>query len=254
MRNFHKIIAVLTLAILATTGCVNDITSDNAGSLDNRNIELRLVNYWGNNFFSRDSIYKKNGARFMVDDVQLLLSNFFVDNMGDTVVDYSSFTLTSTKQLYHKIGLITESSVSGGVGYLVGLDSIANTTGPGNWSVGEVLANDAIYSGSSIGYNFITVKGRAFDPTKTNETSPSIPFNWVMATNALVSMQGVQISFSVPVGKQVVLDASLNVDALFDDLSPVDDPSIKSDPSDAEDFANAVVLSDNFKNKAFIFD
>ena len=118
MRNFQKIIAVLTLAILATTGCVNDITSDNAGSLDNRNIELRLVNYWGNNFFSRDSIYKKNGARFMVDDVQLLLSNFFVDNMGDTAVDYSSFTLTSTRQLYHKIGLITESSVSGGVGYL----------------------------------------------------------------------------------------------------------------------------------------
>lgn len=245
---------MLILAIFTFTGCVNDITSDDPGSLDNRNIELRLLNYWGNNFFSRDSVYKKDGARFIVDDVQLLFSNFFVGDQSDTVVDYSSFTLTTTKQRYHKIGLITESSVSGAIGYLVGLDSVTNSTGPGNWSAGEVLADASIYSGSDIGYNFITVKGRAFDPNKPTETSPSIPFNWVVATNTLVSVQGIQISFSVPIGKQVVLDAYFNIEDLFDDLSPVTVPNIESDPNDATDFANAVILSDNFNNKAFSFD
>ncbi len=254
MRKFHKIFAVLTIVGFAFTGCVNDIISDEPGSLDNRNIELRIINYWGNNFFNRDSIYNKNGANFIVDDVQLLFSNFFVGDQTDTVIDYSSFTLTTTKQAYHKIGLITESSVSGSVGYLVGLDSVTNSTSPGNWSDGEVLSNDLIYSGSNIGYNFVTVKGRAFDPNKPNETSPSIPFNWVVATNALVNIQGIQISFSVPIGKQVVLDAYFNIEDLFDDLSPVQIPNIYSDPNDAVDFANAVTLSDNFKNKAFSFD
>jgi hypothetical protein len=254
MRKLHKIFALSTLAIFIFTGCVNSIITDDPGSLDNRNIELRIINYWGNNFFSRDSVYNKNGANFVVDDVQLLFSNFFVGSQSDTVIDYSSFTLTTTKQLNHKIGLITEQSVSGGVGVLVGLDTIANATSPGNWSAGDVLANGSIYSGPNIGYNFVTVKGRAFNPSKPDETSPSLPFTWVVATNSLVSLKGVQISFSVPVGKQVVLDAYLNVEALFDDLSPVDIPNINSDPNDADDFANAVTLSDNFKNKAFAFD
>jgi len=254
MRKFYKIIAVFVLTVFTFTSCVNDIISDDPGSLDNRNIELRIVNYWGNNFFSRDSVYNKNGANFIVDDINLLFSNFYVNNSGDTVVDYSSFTLTSTKQLNHRIGLITDQSVSGSIGYLVGLDSIANRTKPGDYEEGEVLSNGSIYSNSSIGYNFITVKGRAFNPNKPNETSPSLPFNWVVATNALVSVQDVKRSFSVPTGKQVVIDAYLSVDALFDDLSPVDIPSIKSDPNDATDFANAVTLRDNFKNKAYIFN
>jgi hypothetical protein len=254
MIKFPKVIALLALVALTFTSCENSIILDEPGSLDNRNIELKIVNYWGNNYFNRDSVYNKNGANFVVDDVQLLFSNFFVDNSGDTVVDYSSFSLTSTKRLYHKIGLITESSVSGSVGFLVGLDSIANATSPANWSAGEVLSNGSIYSGSNIGYNFITVSGRAFNPSKPNETSPSLPFNWVVATNALVSIQGLKISFSVPTGKQVILDASFSIDALFDDLSPVDIPNILSDPNDADDFANAITLSDNFNNKAFIID
>ena len=254
MKNFTKIIALFALSAVTLTSCVKSILSDEEGSLENRNIELRIANYWGNHYFNSDSVYNKNGANFKVDNVQLLLSNFFIDNMGDTVVDYSSFSLTTTNYSNHKIGLITEQSISGGIGYLVGLDSIANATNPGNWSSGDVLSNRSIYSNSKIGYHFITVSGRAFNPNKPNETSPSLPFKWVVATNTLVSLQSIKRSFSVPIGKQVVIDARLSVDLLFDDLSPLDIPSIKSDPADADDFANAVTLSDNFRNKAFIFN
>ena len=254
MKNFTRIIALFALSVFTLTSCVKSILTDEEASLDNRNIELRIANYWGNTYFNSDSVYNKNGANFKIDDIKLLLSNFYVDNSGDTVIDYSSFTLTTTKRSNHRIGLITDPSISGGIGYLVGLDSIANATSPGNWSSGEVLSNGSIYSNSKIGYNFITVSGRAFNPNKPNETSPSLPFKWVVATNTLTSEQSIKRSFSVPTGKQVVIDARLNVDLLFDDLSPVDIPSIKSDPADADDFANAVTLSDNFKNKAYIFN
>lgn len=254
MKKFLDRLALLAFLTFTFTGCVNSIIDDAQGSLDNRNIELRITNFWEGNLFSTDSVYNKNGARFKVDDVQLLFSNFFYDNAGDTTVDRSSFTLTTTARSDHRIGLIMENSISGGLGFLVGLDSVNNATGPGSWSEGDVLSNSSIYSNAKIGYNFITITGRAFDPNKPNETSPSISFKWVVATNALVSLKDIKRSFSVPVGKQVVIDAFLTVDALFDDLSPAATPFIKSDPDDATDFANAQTLSDNFNNKAFVFN
>jgi hypothetical protein len=252
MNKFFRVTLLLLLTSTILTGCVKSIIQDEEGQLDNRNIEIRVVYYWENYFLRRDSIYQKDGARFKIDNIEMILSNFYYNNEGDTVTDWTQQSYVKMGTLDHKLGSIMEPSISGSIGWLIGLDSLMNATEPGDHDQGDVLSNSNLYSGSKIGYNFFTLTGRVFDPDKPDETEPSIPMKWVVATNAFVSTIDSKRSFSIPVGKQVIIDASVFVDKLFDDMQPVQTPIIKSDPDDADDYAEAMQLHDNLQKAFFI--
>jgi len=250
MKIIVKTIAFIAVLGLTLTGCEKSIIEDDPGVVDNRNVELRIFYTWGNRIFYKDSVYEKNGAKFKIDEINLLVTKFFYVNEKDTISETRDYALTTNNVLTNKVGLITVSSISGGYGITVGLDSIENATEPKDWSDGEVLANENIYS-NKIGYHFITVKGRIFDPAKPNETEPSLALNWVVATNLLNSKFSVKRSFSIPIGKQVVLDSGFDLDKFSDDIFPLATPIIKSDPTDTDDFNAAMQLKNNFQDKAF---
>jgi len=252
MKSLFGIVLVTTASLFMFSGCEKSILSDDPGSVDGRNITLRLLTYWNNYFLNKDSIYTVNNARLKIDDINILISDFYYSNNNDTLPPQDGFASTNSSESSYKIGLITESSIAGSVNFSVGLNPIVNLTDPSMYAAGEVLANESLWRGTNKGYNFITIKGRIFDPSKPNEVEPSIPLNWVVATNALLINKGKPKNFSIGVGKQVLIDANLRVDLLFDGMYPLANPIIKCDPADAIDFQLATAIHDNFNDIAFI--
>lgn len=251
MNNKNKLfksLILLPLIVLFLGGCEKSILTDDPGGVDNRNVKIRVFHYWNNYLLNNDSIYSHNGARFYIDEINILLADFIFDNSGDSIFSEDSYTLTNYRSKEFKIGYLKQGSVSGRLYIKAGLSLDDNMTKPKDWEAGHILANESLYNSKANSYNFITIKGRIFDPTKPEQTEPSIPMSYVVATQGLVTQLSTAKSFSVPVGKSVVIDAIFDVKGLLENIFPVNTPVIKSDPADQGDYDNAVMLRANFED------
>ena len=121
---------------------------------------------------------------------------------------------------------------------------------PSDFPASNPLSQQSLYRGANKGYNFVTIQGRVQDPAKPN-SEPSIPLNWVIATDDFSVQYGKSQSFNVVAGRPVTFVVILDIAKLFDGLYPITTPIIKCDPGDASDFGNATTLYNNFKDKAY---
>lgn len=250
-KNILSFKGLFLLPLVATflfTGCEKSILSDDPGSVDQRNIRLRIFHYMNSNLLRHDSVYNINGSRVIIDEIDLLLSDYIFDNSGDSI-STDGYTLTDYRDQEAKIGYLKpNSSVSGVMYFKVGLDSLENLTTPSDWPEGHFLANSNLYNSTAGSYNAIVVKGRIFDPTKPEEETPSIPMSYEVATQLLVTQMDSQKSFSVPVGKSVIIDVLFDINDLFASIDPILTPVISSDPTDQDDYDNAILLRANFED------
>jgi hypothetical protein len=238
-------IFILSLA-MSFAGCKKSILNDDEGELSNKNVQLRIFPYINDYLYNSDSLYFLGGANLKIDEIQILHSNFYFVNAGDTLPknDAALWKLSKGDQVL--LGYLEPGSYTGVYRYLVGLDTVSNSKSPKDFPAGNPLASQDLYRGSGKGYNFILIQGRIQDPNKPG-SEPSIPMSWAVATSGLAIEYGTPKSFNSVPGKLITFDIKLEIDKLFTGLFPIATPVIKCDPADANDFQLAKVLQSNFK-------
>lgn len=242
-----KRIALIALSAVALS-CTKDLNEDNDFYFDDRNVWLKMTYEMGDEGFHKDSVYVNDlGVRFKVKDVRLLINNFYVTDMGDTVNTPKSYTLTTLNERNFRIGKLNAGSYSGYYHFTVGLDSATNATSPGDYDEHSPLSNSNIHRGSLGGYNHIIVTGEALNPLDTSGTG-LVPFKYVVGTTQLAAEFKQAKNFSVGNGMNVTFDVTFDLAPLFSGMNFIVLPEVKCDPEDAVDYGISSVMQSNFVN------
>ncbi len=245
-------VSILTLLVFASLGsCEKDIAVGGEGTFDNRNVFVRAVTQWDDRGFRKDSIYTDaQGHRFYVDQVNLLLSKFFVNNQGDTIYDPESFALLTDVSDDYPVLKLNPGSYSGSVGFRIGLDSVTNLRPLGTSSPGSPLNEAALYRGASggyKGYRFLEIKGRVFNPHKPDELEPSKTFRYELGDTLDLNFK-LSKSFSAGESIPIVFAVIIDLDTI---LAPFDLDTlseIRSDRGLVDDYTHALELRQAAQN------
>lgn len=249
MKKTHKY-SVLVLMLLGFSflfqGCKKSILNeDDASTLTADNIRVRIFPYVNGYLYNKDSLYFLGGAKLKIDEIEVLHSNFYFVEQGDTLPEGEPqvWTLTGGDDVY--LYQLAPGSYSGFYRYLVGLNSVTNAKAPADQPETSILRTSKLYRGNGKGYNFVVITGRIQDPDKPT-AEPAIPLKWVIATDDLAMQFGMAKSFNLVTGKAVTFDVIFSLERLFNGMAPLATPTISADPANANDMQQATRLRDNF--------
>ena len=249
MKFKYKILAfsfATLIAGLLVGSCKKSILDENEQStLTADNIRIRIYPYVNGYLYNKDSVYYLGGANLRIDDIQILHSNFYFVDQGDTLPagDPALWKMSSGSDVY--LYQMLPGSYSGYYNFLVGLNPVTNAKAPDSQPTGSILRDGKLYRGAGKGYNFVIITGKIQDPSKPN-SDPSIPLKWVIATDDFAIGYERGKSFNLVTGKAVTFDVILSVEKLFNGMAPIATPTINSDPTNANDMQQAQKLHDNF--------
>lgn len=249
MKHTHKTFAYTALLaglVLLAQGCKKSILDENEEStLTADNVRIKVFPYVNGYLYNPDSLYFLGGANLKIDEIEIVHSNFYFVDQGDTLPagDPDVWKLSTGNDVY--LYQLPPGSYSGFYRYLIGLNSVTNAKAPADQPETSILRDGKLYRGSGKGYNFVVITGRIQDPDKPN-AEPSIPLKWQIATDDLTSEFGMAKSFNLVTGKAVTFDVILQIEMLFNGLAPLATPTISSDPANANDMQKANALKDNF--------
>lgn len=248
MKNLFGIL----LSFLILSGCTKDIINDGEGSfIDDRNIYLQLFYSFNGQPFLKDSLYQAGSTFIYVDELEMVFSNFYMLSDGDTLENQSGYniSLSTLDQRDVPIARLKPGGYFGELSFLFGLDMMESITPPEAQPDYSPLKDKPFQM--PIGYNYLLIKGRAFDPAKPDETSPSLNFQYAIASFPLATRFSINKSFSMGSGNKVYLPVQMDIGQLFSGIDPATVQIIKSDPTDAVDYARAELLQENLVLNAF---
>lgn len=254
--NLKRLFFLSFVFAMAFSSCEKSIIDENEFEDDNSNFLLRLRYLYNGVQITKDSLIEKNAdTRFYIDDIRFLISNAFVTrNNTDTVMSANRVVLTRFSDTDYLIGTVPPGTYNGPVGFTIGLDSLRNIMPPA-FQDRAPLTNESLYLGLERGYKFITIKGRCFDPTDTTGSlEPTLPFEWIIATDELAMTFARNRTFSLLLGNKVSYTASLELSTFFDAVNPVENPLVISDPENQDDMDRAKAIRDNFFANGFTFN
>ena len=237
------IVRIITAIILfAPLGsCTKDISvgGDNNGT--QRNIGLRVFFSYQGAEFSKDSIYyDAAGNPYQIDELKMIVSDFFITDLGDTIKDTTNFFVIIPEVRDYQLLELPAGSYSGSYGFTIGLDAFDNMKDPSQFTLLSGLRDPEMYRGASgnySGYSFF--KGKVWDVTDTTTTEWA--FDYEMA-NSLSLTRARNKNFSIVSDVDAAFEVVIDVDRIMKpfDLLAVDE--IKSQSSDATDYAFAELL------------
>lgn len=249
MKNYVKYLipaVIVAISALFIQSCKKSILDENENStLTADNLRVRIFPYVNGYLYNKDSLYFLGGANLKIDEIEVLHSNFYFVDQGDTLPagDPTLWKLNGGGDVY--LYQLPPGSYSGVYRYLVGLTSTTNAKAPADQPEGSILRDGKLYRGNGKGYNFVIITGRIQDPNKPN-SEPSMPLKWVIATDDLAMQFGMGKSFNLVTGKAVTFDVIFRLEKLFNGMAPIATPTINSDPANANDMQQATKLRDNF--------
>ncbi len=235
----------LSLISLFFVACNKDISVGGGDDTDNRNVLIAPYFTYNGNPFSSDSVYFDSfGSRFVIDNVQIVISNFFIVGQGDTVSDHNSFNVLNFTDQQFKVLKLPKGTYSGSYGFTIGLDSLTNARLPGSFPSSSGLTDPMLYRGKKpfyFGYKFLLIEGRVFNPLGLDTVGPSHFFSYELG-DSLTLTRTRQKSFTASNDKPIVFEVRFD---LADMLEPFDlffSDTIRTDRRFLDDYADALLL------------
>ena len=242
MNILLRIIGIFIL--FASLGsCTKDISVGGDSSGTQRNVGLRVFFAYQGAEFSKDSIYyDAAGNPYQIDEIKMIVSDFFITHLGDTIKDTTNFFVIIPEVRDYQLLELPTGSYSGSYGFTIGLDEFDNMKDPSQFSLASGLRDPDLYRGAAgnySGYSFLKVKGKVWDVT--DSASTEFTFDYEMA-DSLSLTRSRNKNFSIVSDVDASFEVVVDVDRIMQpfDLLTVDE--IKSQSSDATDYAFAQLL------------
>ncbi len=235
-------LAVLGLLLVA---CSKDISVGQGDTVDNRNIFISTFITHSGAQFSKDSLYEDaSGNLYVIDEVKMIISDFYIESRGETFTDTNSFAVVDLTQNRFPLLEVPAGSYSGEYGFRVGLSQSNNAKTPDAFPENSGLRNPVLYRGpigTYKGYNFVYIQGRTFDPTKPLEVEPSLPFIYELG-DTLSLMRSRGKNFTISNDQDAEFDIRIDLDKMLKPFDVYDTDFIQSRPNQPSDYNNAMLL------------
>ena len=227
--------------------CNKDISVGGDDDTDNRNVYLAPYFTFNGNAFSSDSVYfDKFGNRIIIDDIRIIISDFYIASQGDTVADTNSFNVLSLDAREFKVLKLPRGTYSGTYGFTIGLDSLSNARSSGSFPTYSGLGNSKLYRGNKpyyFGYKFLLLEGRVFDPFGLDTLGPSNFFSYELGDSLTVTRNR-EKSFTASNDKPIVFEVRFELADLLDPFDLYFTDTILTDRRFLDDYASALLLQD----------
>ena len=235
---------ICALILYASLGsCTKDISVGGDDNGTQRNVGLRVFFSYQGAEFSKDSIYyDAAGNPYQIDELKMIVSDFFITHLGDTIKDTTNFFVVVPEVRDYQLLELPTGSYSGSYGFTIGLDTFDNMKDPSQFTLLSGLRDPDLYRGASgnySGYSFLKIKGKVWDVT--DSTTTEWAFDYEMA-DSLSLTRARNKNFSIVSDVDASFEVVIDVDRIMKpfDLLTVDE--IKSQSSDATDYAFAQLL------------
>lgn len=242
MKISARIIGLVSLAALLGS-CSKDISvgGDNEGT--QRNLGLKVFFSYHSGEFFKDSIYyDAAGNPYQIEELKMVVSDFFITHFGDTIKDTTNFFVVVPEVRNYQLLELPTGSYSGVYGLTIGLDSLDNRKNPLQFPPTSGLRDPDLYRGpvgDYSGYTFLKIKGKVWDVT--DSTTTDWAFDYEMADSLTLSLTRNK-NFSLVSDVDVFFELVIDVGRIMEpfDLLTVD--RIKSQSSDVTDYTFAQLL------------
>jgi hypothetical protein len=230
-----------------SVACNKDISVGSGDDTDNRNVFIAPYFTYNGNPFSSDSIYLDSfGNRFVIDNIQIIISNFFIAGQGDTVKDPNSFNVLNFRDQQFKVLKLPKGTYSGSYGFTIGMDSLTNSKLPGTFPSTSGLRDPALYRGRKpfyFGYKFLLIEGRVFNPLGIDTLGPKRFFTYELG-DSLTLTRTRQKSFTASNDKPIVFEVRFDIADMLEPFDLFVGDTILTDRRYLDDFADALLLRD----------
>ena len=256
MKHARHLVLIILMIAAGMSSCSKDISVGNADGAKNRNVAMDVFITFNGNAFSKDSIYfDAAGNPFVIDDFRMIISNFFVEDMGDTITDTTAFAVIQPGIVSYELLDLPAGSYSGSYGFTIGLDEQDNAKVPNQFPASSGLRDPELYRGATglySGYRFVLIVGRAFDPMKPTETEPSLPFTYELGSTLKVDVRRGK-NFTLSNDQRATFDLRLDIGTMMAPFNVIDTETIQSRPNMTSDWANAQLFQSQIDSSLVLF-
>lgn len=246
----------LLFFIILMGACSKDISVGDGEGVETRNISLRTFFTHGNHQFSKDSLYEDaSGNLYVIDQVKLIVSDFHVVHVGDTITDTTSFAVISPDRFDYPLLDLGAGSYTGSYGFTIGLNEKNNDKIPSQFPKNSGLQDGALYrgpGGTYSGYSFLYVQGRTFDPLKPTEVEPSLTFIYELG-DTLSLMRNRGKNFTISNDQSASFNLRIQLDKLMKPFDVYQLDFIESRRNEPTDYNNALLLRAQLDSSLILF-
>ena len=253
-----KISFVVFALILLSLSCTKDIKQAADIFYEQRNVKIIPYFFYNGQNFRTDTVYETlgGGKFFQIDEIKIVLSNFYVVNQGDTLFTDSllgspQFAIADIKKGTFRAGFIPGGTYNGGYGIDLGVpydtSLNANNPSPGMFRPEEALSDRDLFDPEWGIYDIISIKGRAYNPADT--AAGIIPIHWRlrMPNQTEPARQFFRLkNFNLKNQTEIRFEAYINMESLLDQYDIYNFPNIGADLLDLTDQQRVKSLIDNF--------
>lgn len=247
-------IGMIALLIGLIGSCSKDISVGGDDATTNKNVAINVFFAYNGSPVHKDSIYQDIAGNFYsIDKVKMIISDFFIYNAGDSIVDTTNFFVASPDQFSYDVLDIPAGSYAGSYGFKIGLDGFDNMKEPNDFTMNSGLRDSDLYRGPSgvkRGFNFLYVEGRILD--LSDSTGSEVVYKYEMADTLMLPRARIK-NFTISNEQKAHFDIVVNVDKIMQPFDVVQVDEIESRSTDAGDYDNAILLRTQLDSSMIMF-
>lgn len=250
MKNFLPLVMLLFIF----SGCEEKSKTGENPAPPAENVIARLSVLYDGMGFHADSVITNNmGQEFFIDNVRMVMSNFFFKDGKDTIIFSSEPFLLTLGMPDQGVLVMPPGGYTAIYGVRFGLDS----AGTADIVVNGISQDSDLYQSGvkrddGMGIDHIIVTGRLIDPSNPLDTTGTIPLSYrIGLTDLSKEYSSLQKNFSVQGDGKISLVIRVDIGPALKDLNMIGRPVITTDPQNLVDYNAAIKFANDLKVELF---